>query len=141
MFHGTLIIMIAVMMMITETSIVEVNKDYIKLPHIGQRIINSLRLTQGAFTEGSKGINEMSLGEINLFFVVRIMSLFIANMIFMTFIVGKIMTEYFRLRGDIDILIERQRISLIRDAHDIYGRRTSNKNWFPKFIIIRQQET
>lgn len=45
LFHGILIIMIATMMCICESSIIEVNKTYKKLPHFGQRIINSLRLT------------------------------------------------------------------------------------------------
>ena len=141
LFYMILILMIGLMMSIAESNIVQQNKRHPELDNLAERIINSLRLTQGAVTEGQKGVNEIPLGEINLFFVVRILSLVISNMIFMTFIVGTIMTTFNSLRPMIDILIERQRVILIRDAHDIFGRQTSDTNWFPQFLVIREQET
>ena len=130
--------MIAQMMSICESSISDISMDYPSMSHISQKIINALRLSLGAFTIGSKGINEMSLGEINTFFIVRVMSVFIANMIFMKFIIGEVMKTFNAVRTTIDIQMEKQRISLIREAHDVLGRQTSNKKWFPLYLIIRE---
>lgn len=102
-FYLVLIIMIAQMMSISESSIADISMDYPKMSYVSQRIINSLRLSLGAFTIGSKGINEMSIGEINTFFVVRILSVYLANMIFMKFIIGEVMKTYNKVRSTIDV--------------------------------------
>lgn len=114
-------------MSICESSIAEISMDYPKMSYLTQRIINSLRLSLGAFTIGSKGINEMSIGEINTFFVVRILSVYLANMIFMKFIIGEVMKTFNKVRSTIDVQMEKQRISLIKESHDVLGRHTSNK--------------
>ena len=56
-FYIVLIVMIAQMMSICESSISDISMDYPSMSHISQKIINSLRLSLGAFTIGSKGIN------------------------------------------------------------------------------------
>lgn len=125
-FYLVLIIMIAQMMSISESSIADISMDYPKMSYVSQRIINSLRLSLGAFTIGSKGINEMSIGEINTFFVVRVLSVYLANMIFMKFIIGEVMKTYNKVRSTIDVQIIKQRITLIVESHDVLGRRTAN---------------
>ena len=128
---------------IAESSIAgtERAKTYPQLSSFSQRFIASLRLTLGSLTYGAFGTKEMTYGEINLFFIVRITCLLISNMIFQKFIIGEIMKTFNTVRNMIDIQIERQRLNLIKESHDVLGRRTSNKEWFPKYLVIREQET
>ena len=108
--------MMAQIMSICESSMADISMDYPKMSYFGQRIINSMRLSLGAFTIGSKGVNTLSENELGMFFAVRTVCVWLANMIFMKFLIGEVMKTFNAVRSTIDIQIEKQRLALIQEA-------------------------
>ena len=115
-FYCVLILMIAQIMSICESSMADVSMDYPKMSHFGQRVINSMRLSLGAFTIGTKGVNNLTEAELNMFFVTRTICVWLANMIFMKFLIGEVMKTFNAVREHINCEIEKQRLALIQEA-------------------------
>lgn len=113
-------------------------EEYQKIPLILGYIVNTMRLSIGDFT--FDGVQYMSLNEQIMFFVIWAMCLFLANIIFLNFIIAEVSNIYSMVTAELSAMQNYGKAQMITEVELIIPKRVKTKEMFPKYIIIREIE-
>lgn len=137
-FYCVIVIMVAQMIAISDSDINEEQHQFEGISFFMHRVIDSMRLTMRQFDVGHSGIDSLTQGDLYSTVSIRIFTCIFAGIVFTRLIIGEIMITFKRINDNIDIQIAKQKLYLIQESQDVLGRRTWNKNWFPKAIVVRE---
>lgn len=85
-------------------------------------------------------MNDLPYDELILSLALRTLTCIFIGLAFTRLIISEIMITFYSIHETIDIQIEKERLSLVRESQEVLGEKFKNKNWFPKAIIIRKAD-
>lgn len=137
-FYVLFVFMLAQMLAISDADMDVQKYEDLGIGHFSQFMVNSMRITMKNFDAGAEGIDQLSHGDLDITLSLRSLACIFAGIVFTRLLIGEIMKTHKTIIATIDIHIERQRFSMVREAQKVLGRNTGNQNWFPRVIIVRQ---
>lgn len=117
-------------------------KEYRHLgPFVGN-CMTTLRLSLGDFDFGVLKGDQLNVKQHWLFWIIWVIMVIFSALIFLNFIIAEVSNSYQSVKKSIDALIYKERAGLVMEAEDIMSKssKLTNKNKFPKFVVIREVE-
>jgi hypothetical protein len=114
------------------------SSEYSKVGSMFGNIMTTMRLSLGDFK--FEILDGSSPNESYMFWCIWTIMVLFSVLIFLNFIIAEVSNSYQSCKEKIDSLIYKERATMIQEVEDMMDKNAEHINWFPKYIVIRQQE-
>jgi hypothetical protein len=136
------IIMIVMFSMIFNVIAPPHGAEYSKVGPFFGNLMVTLRISLGDFDFSALENDDLDQRQHIIYWVFWVIINWLCMVVFVTFMIAVVCETYQDVKDTIDSQIQKERSQLINLAEDAYSEsyKLKNKNLFPKYVVIREQE-